>query len=77
MKNAKPSTGETKNATQPAGMPLVAMAHALNLLQAAGYHVTATDTPTGVAIAIEGIVLRQTEGGRVAFQSRTATPQTT
>lgn len=55
---------------QPDGMPLVALAHSLSLLQLAGYTVTATDTPTGVVLTVEGVALRQTETGRTAFQYR-------
>lgn len=72
MKNAKQNTDGTKPVTQPVGMPLVAMAHALNLLQAAGYPVTATDTPDGVTLTVGGIHTRVTDGGRVAFQTMTA-----
>lgn len=71
MKNAKQNTEGIRHGAQPVGMPLVALAHALNLLQAAGYPVTATDTPDGVTVAIAGIHTRVTDGGRVAFQTAT------
>ncbi len=69
MSSEDKNTSNTKTQRPALGLTGAALAHALNLLMAAGYLVDVSDTSAGVAIQIQGIRATRGAAGKLAFSS--------